>query len=360
MCRPFFYIFAPMIPLNQRIATLTHLGDLFRDITSNKPVRYVQEAEQLKQLLPVIEKANPWFTGHSVLHVLGTWGESFHQDKIEKWIEPYGLGRIKYEERDVLVIMAGNIPLVGMHDFVCVLLTGHRFTGKLSSRDNILFPLIRDWIIRFDRGWKDYIDLTEDKNYKAGVVIATGSNNTGMIIRQNYPGAKSIIRHNRNSIALLGGGESDEDLEKLAEDIMLYYGLGCRNVSRLFVPRGYSLENLVDKLKNYPVSLPASLLNNLKYQRALAEIHNREFMDAGKLLLIRDVGLNSPIGTVYFSEYSDINEISLFRSLNSINIQCTVGDPEKWDTVTAFGEAQSPPLCEYADGIDTINFLIKL
>lgn len=349
-----------MISFRQRISLLNYLGELFRDISSDRPVRYVKEAEQLTRLLPAVEKANPWFTGNSVLFALRTWGESLYQDKIEKWILPYNLEKNSYECRDIFVIMAGNIPLVGMHDFLCVLLSGHRFTGKLSSRDNLLLPLIKEWITNFDKDWEELITFTAHAGGKAEVVIATGSNNTSRIIRETYSGAKRIIRHNRNSIALLSGKETDAELEKLADDILLYYGLGCRNVSGIFIPANYSLDKLVDIIKNYQIQLPESILNNLIYQRAIASMHSRDLIDAGKVLLIRDEGLNSPIGTVYFSEYRDVNEIKFFRTANMTNIQCVVGNPTVWDGVIGFGKAQKPELYEYADGIDTIEFLMNL
>ena len=349
-----------MTTLNQRISLLSFLGDLFRDISLPNPKSRVTEAEQLKDALPVIQESNPWFTPESVYRAISIWGQTLSPGAISEWISKYNLSGIPRASRSVMVIMAGNIPMVGMHDFICTLLAGHRFIGKLSSKDKLLFPLIKKWITNFDDDWHAYIDFTEKAANDVEVVIATGSNNTSRIIREAYSGTASIIRHNRNSVALLTGKESDADLRGLADDILLFFGLGCRSVSRLFTPPGYDLSKLAGIINDYQFSLPVSMLNNLRYQKALAALHEYRFIDAGKICFIRNEGLNSPVGTVYYSDYNDVKDIEIFRSVNRNNIQCCIGDPEIWDSVTGFGNAQSPALDDYADGIDTMKFLIDL
>ncbi len=349
-----------MKPLEHRIALLEFLGDLFRDLSSKVPLKYPRQSKQLQELLPLISTQNPWFTSDSVFQVILTWGQTLSQKAIRKWHSEYYFGERSLTSRVIMVIMAGNIPMVGFHDFLCTLLSGHRFLGKLSSRDNILFPLLRKWILEFDEEWNDYIEFTTDILPEAGVIIATGSNNTSRIIKQQFSGKPMIIRHNRNSIGLLSGNESREDLKEIAKDILWFYGLGCRNISLLYLPDGFDLFSFIQIIKNTKMIIPAPYKNNLSYQRAKAALHNTLYNDAGKLLFVESSELNSPLGLIHYIYYKSSNEIEQFRKIYAEQIQCTVGDPDHWDKVIEFGNSQKPGLSDYADGVDTLEFLINL
>ncbi len=349
-----------MRSLIHRIRLLQFLGELFRDISSDLPHKFTSEFKQLEDQLPAIMTSNPWFTADSVYRIVSTWGETLRPEAIEEWHSEYNLSDENGESRKVLVIMAGNIPLVGFHDFICTILSGHRFVGKLSSRDNILFPLIQSWILEYDNEWESYIELTSSINPEIDVIIATGSNNTSRLMSQKFANVPGIIRHNRNSIGLVSAYDNKTDLENLAKDILWYYGLGCRNVSLLFIPTDYDLNPFFQILEKFKMFLPAPFENNIIYQRAKNSMHNIKVKDAGKILMINAASLNSPLGIVHYTYYNNPTDIDLFRTNNSSKIQCTVGNPNKWINVIPFGQSQKPELNDYADGVDTLKFLISL
>jgi len=285
-----------MRQLEKRISLLEFLGELFRDISSEEPVKYQPQTGQLRDKLGVISRSNPWFTEESILMALSTWGETLTTEAISDWRSKYTIPRSGRNPKLVNVIMAGNIPLVGFHDFICTVLSGHYFFGKLSSRDNLLFPLILKWILEWDPAWKAYIEFGSALPEEPDIIIATGSNNTSRLISGKYAGRPMIIRHNRSSIGLLTGSESPSDLDKLAGDILWYYGLGCRNLSLLYIPPGYDLQKLSRIIQDADMDLPKPYHNNLLYQRVKADIHRTQYIDAGKLLLINKADLNSPLG----------------------------------------------------------------
>lgn len=350
----------PMRSLIHRIKLLQFLGELFRDISSDLPHKFTREFKQLEDQLPAITSSNPWFTADSIYRAISTWGDTLSHTAIKRWHSEYNLSDENGLSRKVLVIMAGNIPLVGFHDFICTIISGHHFLGKLSSRDNILFPLIQSWILEYDNEWENYIELTTSINPEVDIIIATGSNNTSRLISQKFTNVPGIIRHNRNSIGLVSENDNKTDLENLAKDILWYYGLGCRNVSLLFFPADYDLSSFIQIIEKVKMFLPAPFEHNLIYQRAKNSMHNIIVRDAGKILFINDENLNSPLGIVHYTYYSDQDEIDLFRKNNSSQIQCTVGNPDRWTNVIPFGQSQKPELNDYADGIDTLKFLISL
>lgn len=349
-----------MKPLIHRIALLEFLGELFRDLSAITSIKYSRHRNQLEEMLPAIGNSNSWFTNESIYRSIAIWGETLLPENIRQWKSSYDLSSQRVDSKIVFVIMAGNIPMVGFHDFISTLLSGNRFVGKLSSRDTILFPLIRKWIIEFDHEWERYIELTSEFISEVDAVIATGSNNTSRLIRQRFTGCPMIIRHNRNSIGLLTKNENNKDLEELAKDILWYYGLGCRNTSLLFIPENYKLDQLVKIIEGTEMARSASYDHNLAYQRAKASMHNNNVIDAKKILFSNKFDLNSPLGMVNYTYYKNPGEIEKFRKINSGQIQCVVGNPQKWINVIPFGKSQKPALNDYADGVDTLKFLINL
>ena len=349
-----------MRPLDKRIELLKFLGQLFRDISSESPIKYQLHARKLQNALPEISQSNNWFSPESVKRVVEIWGDTLNNKAISSWCASYKLNSISAKAKKVMVIMAGNIPLVGFHDFLCTIISGNIFCGKLSSRDKIIFPLILNWILEFDVAWEKYINLSIEPWKDAEIVIATGSNNTSRQIKEQFSHKPLIIRHNRNSIALITGSESEPDLQNLSNDILWYYGLGCRNVSMLWVPIAYDISSLAEIIKKSKINFPEVYQNNLKYQRAKAIIHKTPFYDAEKILFIEDPGLNSSLGTLHFTRYNNIKEFEMYQKMNSEHIQCIVGDTSIWNNAIGFGESQKPGLMDYADGIDTVQFLINL
>ncbi len=349
-----------MRPLHQRKELIKYLGQLFRGVSSDGKGEFRQHAISLENKIPEIIQSNQWFTRESIYRVIKIWGDTLEEKEIEAWESIYNDHLNSTHSKKVMVIMAGNIPLVGFHDFLSTIITGHHFMGKLSSRDNILFPLIKDWIIDFDPGWEEYIQLSTKPFPDIDALIATGSNNTAKFIERRYSGKPKIIRHNRNSLAILSGEESEQELERLSQDILWYYGLGCRNTSLLFIPEDYELNNFIKILEEFNTELPKPYINNLRYQRSKALMHKIDIVDAGKILLIPNPGLNSPLACLYIRRYSNPDEIHSFRNENQDNIQCVVGKPEIWTDALDFGMSQLPGLKDYADGIDTIDFLLGL
>jgi hypothetical protein len=349
-----------MKPFEHRISLLHHLGEIFREVSSLKPIKHLVKYQELQNSLQKINDQNPWFTKEFILLSISTWGETLTPEAISKWHMKYLIPDKTPKSRSVTVIMAGNIPLVGFHDFVCTILSGNIFLGKLSSRDSILFPLIRNWIIEIDPEWDGYIQLTHNIPENPEIIIATGSNNTSRMVRQQYSTERKIVRHNRSSIGLVNGNETKEDLEQLSSDILSYFGLGCRNVSLLFIPEGFDILKLADIISEIEIELPPPYMNNLKYQRAKAGVNNETMLDGGKLLFKQSRDLNSPLAMIHYDYYRDPKEIEVFLRSHQNQIQCMVGNPEHWDDVVPFGQSQKPELDDYADGIDTMEFLINL
>lgn len=278
---------------------------------------------------------------------------------LTRWTDLYPIPAVP-PLRNILVITAGNIPLVGFHDFLSVLISGNRFIGKLSSRDDQLITRLAKELIRLEPLFADQIQFP-DFTIPPDAVIATGSNNSSRYFQKEYGHIPHIIRKNRSSAAILDGSETDEELHSLAADILEYYGLGCRSVSHIFLPAGCSLENLTIYLSSFSLIDSCEPLNDdLRYQRARLTMLNTSFIDARQVLLVESEMLHSPIGVVHYSFYDD--QTALFNNLEARNteIQCLAGHRSTNQNLIPFGSVQKPELWDYADKIDTLDFLINL
>lgn len=318
------------------------------------------EPEFMASAISCAARDNTWFTIREIRRALKAWSVLLAKDNLEHWMARYPA--IPYDGPDeILVITAGNIPLAGFHDFLSVLLTGNRFTGQLSSRDNILLPAIAGHLAGIEPEFEQLIDFTGIPGNEFDAVIATGSNNTARYFSQQYDKMPHIFRRNRNSVAILDGSENESDLEGLASDILNYYGLGCRSISQVLAPFGYGTDRLVSSLAGFRDLDPnQSYENNLDYQRARLTILNQPYTDTKKVLLAAGDNLHSPIGIVNLAYYKDGEFPGRYLTLHSDQIQCIVGHALSGYTVVPFGAAQQPALWDYADGIDTIDFLINL
>ena len=277
---------------------------------------------------------------------------------LNEWLLPYSLST-NNTHKTVAVIMAGNIPLVGFHDFVAALLSGNRVLAKCSSSDNILLPFIANYLIHVEPELANEITFSEGRLTKFDVVIATGSNNTARYFAHYFGNKPNIIRKNRNSIAILTGEETKEQLNGLGEDIFRYYGLGCRNVSKLFVPQDYSFDNFYDSISTYQnLTDQNKYANNYDYNKAVYLMSEFQFLDNGFFLLKEDMGYASPIGTAFYERYSTIEELKIKLAEDRDQIQCIVGSDIIENSIP-FGKTQKPDLWDYADGIDTVEFLLK-
>lgn len=256
--------------------------------------------------------------------------------------------------------MAGNIPLVGFHDFLSVLISGHHVIVKQSSNDKQLLPYLAKYLEHVAPDFKGRITFTEDKLTDFDAVIATGSNNTARYFEHYFKGKPSIIRKNRNSVAVLTGEETEAELKALSEDIFRYYGLGCRNVSKLFVPKDYSFDGFFKGLYEWhPIINQHKYANNYDYNKAVYLMSEFDLLENGFLMIKEDQSFGSPIATIFYEYFSDFEDLKLKLSDNAENIQCIVSKGVTEDSV-AFGQTQHPQLWDYADNVDTIAFLTKI
>ena len=241
-------------------------------------------------------------------------GESILNEKIEKWIKPYKavIESIKIH-KTVGVVNAGNVPAVGFHDFLCILMSGHKYFGKLSTDDEDILPELAQILINIEPGFKDLITFTTQRLSQFDAVIATGSNNTSRYFDYYFGKYPNIIRKNRNGIAILTGNETDDELHALGADIFSYFGMGCRNVSRLFVPTNYKFDRFFSAIGNYnSVRDSYKYQNNYDYYKSIYLVNGIAHLDNGFLLLTENSAISSPPSVLYYTEYNDPNEITRF------------------------------------------------
>jgi hypothetical protein len=314
--------------------------------------------EELQEIRAGARAGNSWFTDESINYTLKGLETYLDKKRLELWIESYNLKTDA--DFKVGVVMAGNIPFAGFHDFLCVLISGYKLKAKLSSQDLFLPRKIADILIEIEPEFEnriEFADLLKDID----AVIATGSDNSARYFNQYFANKPHIIRKNRNSCAVLDGSETKEDLELLGRDIFTYYGLGCRSISKLYVPVEYDLGVLLDGLQSFQgVADNHKYTNNYDYNKSIYLINSVPHLDNGFLLLKQDSALASPISVVYYERYKDPKELT-FR-LDSIkeNIQCVVSREGVFPGSIPFGKAQTPELWDYADGVDTMRFLQSL
>ncbi len=297
---------------------------------------------------------NGWFTPEFIkLAVKNICAEFLQKDKLEKWVAHYHLDD-NIEPKNIGIVMAGNIPLVGFHDFLCVFICGHKQTIKLSSKDNILFKHLIEKMLAWDADLVDYVEFAELLKGCEGY-IATGSNNSARYFNQYFSKYPNIIRRNRTSVAILTGKETAEELDLLADDVHQFFGLGCRNVTKLFVPTGYDFVPLLRAFDRYKYFEDHhKFKNNYDYQLSIALLNNIFYMTNGSALLLENEALFTAISQLNYSFYTDI-EKAVKACNGNYDIQCICGHKG-----IPFGKAQKPSLLEYADGVDTMQFLLTL
>jgi Acyl-CoA reductase (LuxC) len=301
---------------------------------------------------------NGWFTPEQVYFAAEQWAEALTPQSLDNWLTTYNLDNVS--TKTVGLILAGNIPLVGFHDFVAVLVSGHKALVKLSSNDKHLLPFLAKYLIAVEPALAERIIFSEEKLEGFDAVIATGSNNTARYFEYYFKDKPSIIRKNRNSVAVLTGNETHEELVALGEDIFRYFGLGCRNVSKLFVPAGYNFTKFFEAMFTYKdVIHYEKYANNYDYNKAVFLMSNFKLLDNGFLTIKEDVSYASPISSVFYEYYEDINSIKQKLEAEHAQIQCIVSGIE-FKGAVPFGHTQKPGLADYADNVDTIAFLSKI
>lgn len=335
------------------------LGNFLVDFCDRESQNNLDWAKQLEQTIELAGYQNGWFTKENVLFALKQWGELLTEDKLINWLSNYN-GDSNQSKKTVAIIMAGNIPLVGFHDFICVLLTGHKVIAKLSSNDKVLLPFLANYLITNNKAFKNNIAFTNQKLQDFDAVIATGSNNTGRYFEHYFGKHPNIIRKNRNSIAVLNGNESKKELKLLGEDIFRYFGLGCRSISKLYVPKGYNFAHFFESIFEYNwVTNTSKYANNYDYNKAVYLMSDFKLYDNNFLLLKQNEGFGSPIGTLYYEYYGSIDNLKEKLKSKRRLLQCIVSNEDIENSIP-FGTTQKPSLTDYADGINTIQFLLDL
>ncbi|MBP7173521.1 MAG: acyl-CoA reductase [Cloacibacterium sp.] len=332
---------------------LSKLGAFLNQFLQKKEEDYIHDDMQFSALMRRSELENPWFTQENMRFCLENWTKMLTEERIKNWLSQYQTSQYS---KKVGLILAGNIPLVGFHDVICVLLSNHIPLIKPSSKDQLLLPfLLKKWN-EFSEGKLVYHFVERLDNYDA--VIATGSNNTAKYLEYYFRNTLSIIRKNRTSVAVLKGNETNEQLQLLAEDIFRYFGLGCRNVTKLLLPKEMELNRLFENFIHFKDIINHNkYANNYDYNRAVYLLNQELFWDNNFVMMKEDQKLFSPLSVINFSRYKDLEEAKSFLLQNEKEIQCVIAQPELGLDSLNFGEAQKPSLDTYADNVDTMEFL---
>lgn len=350
------------VNFTDRINACAKLGDILKNRDPDRFRSVRREIDELNTLVETSAQFNGWFTRDNVNFALYSLGKSLEHLKVERWLDRYPEKIFDLrQDKTIGVVMAGNIPLVGFHDYLCVMITGNRLIAKLSADDQKMLPLIHRIFEKIEPGFKGKAVFTNEKLTGFDAVIATGSNNTARYFEYYFGKYPHIIRKNRNGVAVLTGNETPEELAALGEDIFRYYGLGCRNVSKIYVPKGYTFDNLFRALEQYgEVAVNHKYKNNYDYNKSIYLVNKTPHFDNGFLILKEDADFSSPVSVVHYEHYSDIGKLKNELSAESDRIQCVVSTDDQIATAIVPGKSQRPQLWDYADNVDPIRFLISL
>ncbi len=338
--------------LQERIESFATLGKTLRKLLENAEN---SDSIILYELINKQNLKNPWFTPANVTNAVRAIADELTAENLERWTSSYPALNITTSPIKVGVIMAGNIPLVGFHDFVSVLISGNKIIGKTSSKDDELIIYISNLLCKINPGFDEMIDFKEGALKGFDAVIATGSDNSSRYFEYYFGKFPNIIRKNRNSIAVIEGQETDSELEFLGTDIFSYFGLGCRSVSKIYIPEGYDLSKMISRWNRYSdLVYHDKYAHNYDFSKAVYLVNKEKFIDTGFLLLKENQGLSSPVAVLYYEYYNTSDQIKILSEKQKEKIQCIVGR-----NYIPFGKAQSPELWDYADGTDTMEFLLK-
>lgn len=338
-----------MLSLEQRIDLLDRLG------------KYIlQYDEAMDGVIEYTYLKNKWFTKENTKQALQNIAEHYLvKPKLESFVAEY---EISSDQKKVIgLILAGNIPAVGFHDVMCSFLCGHKTLMKFSDKDSQLIPFLIDKMSSWDTGTKDYFErVAQLKDFDA--IIATGSNHSTGLFKKYFSAYPNIIRGNRNGVAVLNGDESQDQLNRLGEDIFQYFGMGCRNVSKVYVPKGYDFNQLLETTHEFKnIVNHNKYKNNFDYNYAILVLNKEKFWNNGCLIIKEDELIPSRISTLHYEEYSDLEELQkhLNDKLDKIQCICTDIDLPKIETIT-LGASQIPAINQFADNVDTVQFLTNL
>ena len=339
--------------IEKQVLGLIKLSDYIKSYLAENNEDFNENNSEFELVIKKSEIENPWFTIENQKFALKQWSDVLTEENLNSWLSNYSPSKTS---KKVGLILAGNIPLVGWHDVISVVLSNHIPLIKLSSKDKQMIPfLLKKWK-EFSENEIEYEFVERLTDFDA--VIATGSNNTARYLEYYFKNHISIIRKNRTSVAVIKGDETEEELKLLAQDIFQYFGLGCRNVTRLFIPEDFVIDRVFESFIDFKEIVNHNkYANNYDYNRAVYLLNQDKFWDNNFVMLKEDEKLFSPLSVIHFSRYSSLDEVTNFIKENEENIQCVVGKNDLGMETVYFGEAQNPGLDTYADNVDTMKFL---
>jgi hypothetical protein len=300
---------------------------------------------------------NPWFTAENIDQALNGLTYFLAPETLNNWLDNYSLPQ---EHKKIGIVMAGNIPLVGFHDFLSVIVAGHMAVIKLSSQDKVLFPVVLEMLLKINPKFSEQVSVVDMLTEIDGV-IATGSDNSSRYFKKYFKDMPNIIRKNRTSVAVLNGSETTEELQLLGDDIFSYFGLGCRNVAKIFVPEGYDMKELLDALEGHQeVINHPKYFNNYEYNKAIYLVNRTPHLDTGYALFTQNKDIVSPLAVIYYEAYKDENEILTVLEFNAEKIQCIVSNSNIIENRVPIGKSQLPEIDDYADNVNTMSFLCNI
>lgn len=338
-----------MLDLQTRIQAFEKLGEYLKNFSS----------DELQHLKSLAKSKNNWFTSESIDKALEGIQTYLDKTDLEKWVAQYP----KIAEvipKKVAIVMAGNIPAVGFHDFLSVLMSGHKVLARPSSEDEAIMRKIGQILIQIEPQFADYIEFVEKIN-AADAIIATGSDNTARYFEYYFAKKPHIIRKNRVSVAILDGLETKEDFGNLGKDIFTYFGLGCRNISKLYVPENYKFDPFFEGIQLFEeIGNHNKYFNNYEYNKSIYLLKPIKHFDNGFLLLSESTEIASPVACLFYETYHNKEDLQERLSKHQEKIQCIVSREASWQGSYAFGDAQNPHLWDYADNVDTMEFLTSI
>ena len=336
------------------------LGQFSQNETAKNPAVLNNDLffDAFDDLIKLSQSHNGWYTPEQVYFAIASWSAALTEENFKAWFSRYHFENVK--PKTVGLILAGNIPLVGFHDFLSVIIAGHKVMVKTSSNDQHLLPFLAKYLIAVLPELEGHIEFVEGKLENFDAVIATGSNNTSRYFDYYFKDKPSIIRKSRNSVAILNGQESKTQMVALGEDVFRYFGLGCRNVSKIFVPKDYNFDLFFNGMFPYQdVILYEKYANNYDYNKAVFLMSNFKLLDNEFLIIKEDTSYASPISSIFYEFYDSIAALKIKLENDKDQIQCVVSN-DLIDKSIPFGTTQQPALWDYADEVDTLKFLISI
>ncbi len=357
--------------LPERIDAFVRLGEELRDglqeadlktLSPDSPGEIFFQSGELLELVSEARAVNPWFTPYSIYHTLRDTCRMLERDHLVEWTGRYNEKKLDSPGiKNIGTILAGNIPLAGFHDFLSILISGHHFTGKPSGKDEKLLSFLADKLVSLQPAFSNRFTFVEEKLGRIDAMIATGSNNTSRYFSYYFGKYPHIFRKNRNGVAVLSGNETEEEMFSLSDDIFLYFGLGCRNVAKLYVPEGFDFHKFFPAMEKYTsFRHHHKYANNYLYRRSIFLMNMVEHLDNDFLLVCPDSRFSSPVSVLHYETYRDLETVDRQLDTYREEIQCVVTSAPLSAPLTPFGQSQHPLLWEYADNVDTLKFLSNL